>query len=393
MKKEDTFEKEPYKSMIYLLTIFPDGLKPRDLLSTLATEKRMKELQNKKTIQYEFKRYKREIIEKLDRKRIEIKEFNNHISIGCLTSPSQLSNRLKDMEDLKIIYKSKNEKSGRETWKLNNEIVRHNNILLYQERIASYSTSTSRNIDRQKLKETKEKILESHSVLLSVFNKEEKVYFYNCLEEMYQSIEKINNFVISKMLYKLEDILKNIIRQTNNHKIKKAIEESSHHFFMLIYFPYFIIEIYEQKKFTKEDFYLSTGIFFIVCYLVNLNYKNKYLEKIDNDIDYRVITKKDFSALVNGKNFLDKTADFLEKRDFKNLCIFWSETFFWKDYDFNIDDIFEIVYLLSMKLEEFKELYKNYFNLLPQDAIGYINMMYLALKKENIPYKILLFNK
>ena len=64
IEKKDLFEKQPYRSILSLLSIISEGLEPKQILSTLADQKTLKDLKKRGKIKYDYKKENRIVKEK-----------------------------------------------------------------------------------------------------------------------------------------------------------------------------------------------------------------------------------------------------------------------------------------------------------------------------------------
>ena len=261
------------------------------------------------------------------------------------------------------------------------------------------------------------------------------------------SVEGINKKILLTVQQKWEGYLEEFYEETNSKRIKKAIEEGSPHFYQLINLPFYFIELRDKQRLTERIFYYYTGLLFIsevsrwvftgkklIEEMTNREQKkqqfNKKFKKMEKKISEKNISfekkKKlvdtlnlEFTSFENGVSQNHKRlkewqedADKLNKivlpyhkpisdeyetikkvvikerqsYEMKRFCTVWSKYFFWKDYDFDIDDLFEIVRWCWKKFDAFRENYQRSIDLLPLESMRYINGMYIGLGKD-IPFK------
>jgi len=270
LEKNDIFADNPnerikvYKNIVMLLALVPEGLEPKEILSFLADQKTLDRLQKQKKINYDYKREKEKVIEKLHKKSTE--KYYKFIETGYITSPSQLSNKFDELINLNTIERQE------KIIRITDDFRRDVNTFLFNECLRSYPFSQGKYSDANKLEQKKKDLLNAYSKLFEDFSQEEKKQTEEYLNDMKLTLQKICRIKLRKFQEKWNEELKMFHELTRSNKIKNALEKSPDHFFQIINMPFIV-----YTKLEENDFYRYTGLS-VIYFLRNSNVRASKLK-------------------------------------------------------------------------------------------------------------------
>ena len=417
LEKANILSRPIYKSIIPLLTIIPEGLKPREILVMLTDENILYDLKQKGKIKYDINKLQSEILAKL--KRNDTYEYFKSIEKKLILTPQLLSNKINKLIDLQI--------AERHDVKIKLKKVIQSKCLkiLYTENLGKINPSFRKLVDSQKIEVERKKIIDSFKKNLKEFSSEEQQILKQNFQHMKRTILNIKNILSSKIEEKWNDEVEKFKSTTKNIRIKKMIKDGgSVHLFQMINLPYYKIERSERQEFTIDHFYFYTGLLHLQGLIKHINNiikttrdfkelksrkgriiqikktlnkqvksgfisKEEYFSKIKKvaseeeslykEIKYKLdeiqkVKKIDekHNKKLSKKIYLipprlDEEISHLEEiifqdkkiPNFQDFLATWSDTFFWKDYGFIIEDLFEIVNWCWKKIHVIKKIYED----------------------------------
>lgn len=132
--RDNVFKREPYRSILNLLIAYPDGLEPKHFRYALC-KNHDKDKFNIKTYTY---------LEAFFKDKIEYLTKMKYIVEGCIKSKNVLSNFLKNMVDIEVIYLSDESKH---IYKISSDVALIGYRLMNKEAFDYYKHVMVRNID------------------------------------------------------------------------------------------------------------------------------------------------------------------------------------------------------------------------------------------------------
>jgi len=379
IEKNNIFSRPIYKDIMFLLTFIPEGLEPSEIMSILAGDKTLKDLQRKGIIKYDFNRKHREVKNKLNKKGAA--RYFETLERGNITTPQMLSNKLAELVKLGVVEKN-NKKI-----KITDDYLRQGTKILLIDHLFSYEPRPFNFLDKKNLKRKKKKLIEAYSKSFDDFSESEKKQIEKHFIEMKTHLMGIRRILSEKIVSKWLEQVRDFYKTTDNERIKKAIMDGiAVHLFQMINLPFFIFEKCRKQKFTELEYYLYTGML-IICFLDkrygegSLNTKKtKQVCEIKNDRQF--LTPK---PIINEMYYIDEIIQKDGKYDINQFCKIWSEYFFWKDHNFTIHDIKEIIDWTWSKTDVLRNIY-NDLNFVITSSVrcdGIISEMLVGLGNES----------
>lgn len=401
---------------MFLLTFIPEGLEPSEILSILADDKTLKNLQKTGTIKYDFKRKQREVKKKLIKKGVA--KYFKTVERGNITTPQKRTNIINELIKLEAVERN-NKKI-----KLTDDYLRQGTKILLINHLFSHEPRFFNFLDKKNLEIKEKRVIEAYSKSFNDFSDSENKQIEKHLIEMNTSLKEIKRILSENIVSKWLEQVRDFYKSTNNERIKKAIMDGiAVHLFQMINLPFFIFEKCRNQKLTEFEYNCHTGRM-MVKFLVEATHLERDWEKNKKQLyEAKKDIKKIDLQFSNGKNskdiYADKNEEILEKArklldaqsynieqthnlyQFKNnrldskeeikksdknqifppkpimdemiyicdtiqkdgkydinqFCKIWSEYFFWKDYNFTIHDIEEILDWTWSKSDVLRDIY------------------------------------
>ncbi len=338
---------------MFLLTFIPEGLESSEIMSTLADKKTLENLQQKGKIKYDFNRTHREVKDKLNKKGAA--RYYDLLERGNITTPQVLSNKIAELVKLGIV--EKNNKKIKAT----DGYLRQGTKILLIDHLFSYEPKHFNFLEKKNLNEKEKKLIEIYSKSFNDFSESEKKQIEKHFFGMKTPLREIKKILSEKIVSKWLEQVTDFYKTTNNERIKKAIMDGiAVHLFQMINLPFFMFEKCRNQKLTELEFNLYTGMV-IICFLDkrygegSLNTKKtKQVHEIKDN--HQFITPK---PILNEMYHIDEIIQKDGKYDINRFCKIWSEYFFWKDYNFTIHDIKEIIDWTWSKSDVLRNIYDN----------------------------------